>query len=115
MQTTPLVDLRGVTLTYPGAGAAVLDAVDLAVQPGEFVVLAGASGSGKSTLLGLLCGLVPHTTGGTVHGSGHVGGIDLAGAGPRELGTVCGYVGQEPERQVVMTTVRAELALGPEV
>jgi ABC-type sugar transport system ATPase subunit len=35
----------------------VLDALDLAVAEGEFVVLLGPSGSGKSTILKLICGI----------------------------------------------------------
>src|SRR2546430_16135552 len=37
-----------------GARVRVLAGVDLAVAPGEYVVITGASGSGKSTLLNLV-------------------------------------------------------------
>ncbi|MDQ8044184.1 MAG: ATP-binding cassette domain-containing protein [Solirubrobacteraceae bacterium] len=106
--------MAGLSVAYPD-GAAVLDDVSLDIAAGEFVVVAGASGSGKSTLLSVLCGLVPHTTGGVVRGTARVADLDLRTNGPREVGKVVGYVGQEPERQVVMTTPRAELALGPDL
>jgi putative ABC transport system ATP-binding protein len=41
----------------------VLDALDLDIQPGEFLALMGPSGSGKSTLLNLLAGLDQPTSG----------------------------------------------------
>jgi NitT/TauT family transport system ATP-binding protein len=40
-----------------------VDGVDLAVRPGELVVLVGPSGCGKSTILHMLGGFVPATTG----------------------------------------------------
>ncbi len=43
------VELRDVTITYPG-GHRALDHVDLTIEPGERVALIGASGSGKSTV-----------------------------------------------------------------
>ncbi len=61
----PLIRLRGVSKTYPGAGAAftALDAVDLEIGRGEFVAVVGPSGSGKSTLLNLLAGIDPPSRG----------------------------------------------------
>ena len=41
----------------------VLHGIDLAVEPGEFMVLVGPSGCGKSTLLRIVAGLVAHTEG----------------------------------------------------
>lgn len=85
--------------------------IDLRVEAGEFVVLAGLSGSGKSTLLRAGCGLVPHFFGGEAAGGLRVAGKDVREVGPAELATSVGYVAQEPESQVVSATVRAELEL----
>ena len=100
----------GVTYRYPGVDAAALDDVSFAVEPGELVLLAGASGSGKSTLLRAACGLVPHFHGGTFAGRVVCGGLDTREHGPAKLAAVAGTLFQDPETQVVMGTVRAELA-----
>lgn len=60
---TELVRLEQVSVTYPGRDEPALAAVDLSVDAGERIVLAGPSGSGKSTLLALIVGLVPPNTG----------------------------------------------------
>jgi energy-coupling factor transporter ATP-binding protein EcfA2 len=102
--------LTGVTYAYPDADAPALRDVTLVVEPGEFVVLAGGSGSGKSTLLGAAAGLVPHFHGGTFAGRLVCGGLDTREHGPAELAAVAGTLFQDPETQVVMATVRSELA-----
>src|SRR6201989_1043402 len=49
--------------TYPGTDAPAVDALDLRVADGEFMVLVGPSGSGKSTALRMLAGLEEVDTG----------------------------------------------------
>jgi energy-coupling factor transport system ATP-binding protein len=102
---------EALTYRYPGAARDALRDVDLRVGPGEFMVVAGRSGSGKSTLLRAACGLVPQFHGGQVEGELEVAGMDAGSHGPAELAEVVGLVAQEPETQVVSTTVRAEIEL----
>jgi energy-coupling factor transport system ATP-binding protein len=96
---------------YPEASRASLRDIALRIEPGTFTVLAGVSGSGKSTLLRAFSGLVPHFHGGEATGELSVGGLDVREHGPGDLAAVCGTVFQEPETQVVMSGVRAELEL----
>jgi len=101
----------GLGYRYPEAPQDALRRIDLRVEAGEFVVLAGRSGSGKSTLLRAGCGLVPHFHGGRIEGELEVAGMDVRSHGPAELAEVVGLVAQEPETQIVSTTVRAEIEL----
>ncbi len=103
--------LSDVTYTYPRSSRPALDCVSLVVNPGELVVIAGGSGSGKSTLLRVASGLVPHFFGGTMAGRAIVAEMDTRKHGPGELAAAVGTLFQDPETQVVMGTVRAELAL----
>jgi energy-coupling factor transport system ATP-binding protein len=107
----PLVIASRFGYRYPEAESPSLTDIDLTIEPGTFTVLAGVSGSGKSTLLRAFCGLVPHFHGGEATGSLTVGGLDVRDHGPGDLAAVCGTVFQEPETQVVMGGVRAELEL----
>jgi energy-coupling factor transport system ATP-binding protein len=102
--------LDGVTYTYPGAERPALRDVTVVVEPGEFVVLAGLSAGGKSTLLRAASGLVPHFHGGVFAGRAIVGGLDTREHGPAALAAVAGTLFQDPESQVVLGTVRHELA-----
>jgi len=63
---TPAIEATGLRKVYVGGDRVeieVLNAVDLAVYPGEMVAVVGASGAGKSTLLHLLGALDDPTSG----------------------------------------------------
>jgi energy-coupling factor transport system ATP-binding protein len=107
----PALAVEGLTYSYPRTATPALADVSLEVAPGEFVLLAGRSASGKSTLLRAACGLVPHFHGGEVEGRVTVAGLDAIEAGPGELAAAVGYVAQDPETQIVSTTVAAEIEL----
>jgi len=121
-RAVPALAIERLSYAYSGTGAGstagsgadaalVLRDVSLTLAPGEFAVLAGRSASGKTTLLRAACGLVPHFHGGEIEGVVEVAGIDALASGPGELAAAVGYVAQDPETQIVSTTVAAEIEL----
>jgi thiol reductant ABC exporter CydD subunit len=85
------VTLEEVSFSYPGRLGAVLDRVDLELEPGETVALVGPSGSGKSTLASLLLRLAEPTSGRI-----SVGGVDLAACDAAAWRTHVVWVPQHP-------------------
>ncbi|MFD7454146.1 ABC transporter ATP-binding protein [Kitasatospora sp. NPDC059827] len=109
-----MITFEQVSVRYADSAAPALAGVDLTVPEGELCLLVGPSGSGKSTLLGTVSGLVPHFTGGVLHGRVTVGGRDTREHRPRELADLVGTVGQDPAAHFVTDTVEDELAYGME-
>jgi putative ABC transport system ATP-binding protein len=62
---SPLIRLKQLTKTYPSAAGdlVALKAIDLTIQPGEFVAIRGKSGAGKTTLINMLTGVDRITSG----------------------------------------------------
>jgi energy-coupling factor transport system ATP-binding protein len=103
-----------VSYHYPDAMQPALADVSLEIDTGEFCLLAGLSGEGKSTLLRAACGLAPHFHGGRFAGRVTLAGLDTREHGPARLGELVGVLFQDPETQLVMNSVRAEIALALE-
>ena len=67
------------TRVYPGTEAPAVDALDLDIADGEFMVLVGPSGSGKTTALRMLAGLEEVDA-----GSVFIGDRDVTDVAPKE-------------------------------
>ena len=61
-----VVEVTGVTKTFPRGNVQALENIDLSLRPGEFVSLIGPSGCGKSTLLRIIGDLIEPSSGSVV-------------------------------------------------
>lgn len=111
---TATVLIDGLTFKYPAASIPAVRDESWSIPEGSFALVVGRSGSGKSTLLRAVNGLVPHFSGGSFGGEVLVGGIDTRHHGPRDLGSMVGFVFQDPESQLVTDWVDREIAFGLE-
>jgi energy-coupling factor transport system ATP-binding protein len=109
-----LISLEHVTFSYPHGTVPALADLDLHVNEGDFLLVAGPSGSGKSTLLRALPRLVPHHSGGTFAGRVTIGSTDITLTTPRDLGAQIGFVPQDPEAHATADRVEPELAFAME-
>ncbi|MGD0703876.1 MAG: ABC transporter ATP-binding protein [Trebonia sp.] len=101
------VQYEHVRFSYPGATEPVLRDVNLQVEPGETLVLAGATGSGKTTLLQLMPRLAD-TTGGRVL----IGGTDVRDIPLAEVRSLVGCAFEEAT--LFSASVRENVTFGAE-
>lgn len=109
----PVIQVSDLTYYFPQQERPALEGVNLAVFPGEFVLLTGPSGCGKSTLALSLNGIVPTVMGGRIKGRVMVNGTDTRRSTVYALGTQVGLVFQDPEAQLCNLMVEEEVAFGP--
>jgi peptide/nickel transport system permease protein len=95
--TGQLLDVRGLTVSYPGAE--VVRAVSFGVDRGEVLGLVGESGAGKTQAAFAVLGLLPSAAS-TTAGSIYFDGVDVLSLSrkhrARLLGRRIAYVPQEP-------------------
>jgi peptide/nickel transport system ATP-binding protein len=95
----PLLEIRNLSVRFPGQAEPAVRRISLTVRPGETLALVGESGSGKSVSLLAATGLVPR--GAVIGGEVLFGGRDLLTLSPGEMralrGARIGYVFQDPQ------------------
>jgi cobalt/nickel transport system ATP-binding protein len=105
--TPPAVALRGLSYIYPD-GTPVLTDVTLTIAPGERVAILGPNGAGKTTLALQLNGMLEGATGEVA-----IHGTPLNAKTRRDIRRRVGLVFQDPDDQLFLPTVRADVAFGP--
>ncbi len=96
-----LLEFKNLDFRYAGSETNVLANINLSIEDGEIVLITGASGSGKTTLL-------KHMVSSMMPCGQRKGEINIAD------GLFVGYVGQNPDDQIVTDKVWHELAFGLE-
>ena len=84
--------------------------LSLRIDEGEFVILMGPSGCGKTTLCYTIMGIIPRVIKAEVKGSVRVFDLDPLNASPTDLAKYVTIVFQNPEMQLVTTSVYEEVA-----
>ena len=115
------MSLEHVSFRYPETDLPVLIDINLSIDQGEVIGVAGPTGAGKTTLCLAMMGLIPHVTGGELSGRAVLDGRDTSSAPLGDLlspndagGAMVAMTFQDPESQIIGMTVEEELAFGLE-
>ncbi len=112
LKTEIIIETRALCYSYAGAEEVppAVAGIDLKVSRGEYLALLGVNGSGKTTLLKLLNALLIPSQGEVL-----VKGISTVEAERVQLvRQACGMIFQNPDNQIVATTVEEDIAFGLE-
>jgi len=110
----PIALLEQVSYMYPRSKEPVLRDVSLSIHRGEFLGLIGPTGAGKTTLCLTLNGIVPQFYQGRFFGRLTVAGLDSLENPTGTLAQHVGMVFQDPETQLIATSVENEIAFALE-
>jgi energy-coupling factor transport system ATP-binding protein len=105
-----MIELKNVSYIYPHTTQTALRHLSFSLQKGRCVMVTGPSGSGKTTLCLAAAGILHHEYGGKKEGHVVVDGKDVASfSGLSELARQIGIVFDDPEAQMIFTTVEEEI------
>ena len=110
----PIIEFKDYTFQYRSQKEPTLFDINLAVYPGEKVLIVGPSGSGKSTLAHCINGMVPFSFPGKSSGSLSVNGKDPAKTGIFGMSKSVGTVLQDTDGQFIGLTVAEDVAFALE-
>jgi len=100
----PVVCVRGLRVTFPGASEPALELDEFDMRTGERIALQGPNGCGKTTLLSVLAGFTSYA------GEVRVFGFEPRGRARRHVWARLGVLFENPDDQFLFPTVREDLA-----
>lgn len=106
----PIIEFKKYSFKYNSQVEPTLRDIDLAVYPGEKILIIGPSGSGKSTLANCINGLVPFSYAGESTGELYIGGKEPKDLGIFGLSKMVGTVLQDTDGQFIGLTVAEDIA-----
>ena len=110
----PIIEFQNFSFKYRSQKEPTLKDINLAIYPGEKVLIVGPSGSGKSTLAHCINGLVPFSYAGDITGTYRIKGEDPAKRGIFGLSKSVGTVLQDTDGQFIGLTVAEDIAFALE-
>lgn len=111
---TSLIQFRDFSFQYDSQQEPTLHHINLTIEQGEKVLLAGPSGSGKSTLGKCLNGLIPNLDKGTITGQCLIDGKDISQTGLFDLSFTTSTILQDTDAQFIGLTVGEDIAFSLE-
>ena len=110
--TDTIINVSSLSFGYAGSDVLVLEDITFDIKKGEVALIIGASGSGKTTLLKMLDkSMIPE---GRLSGKAEYYGRQISSLSQAEAAVKIGYVGQNPDNQIVAAIVEEDVAFGPE-
>ncbi len=105
-----MIELTNVSYTYPRTVQPALHRISLSLKKGQCILVTGPSGAGKTTLCLAASGILHHEYGGKKEGSIIIGRKDVTGyTSLSDLAQNVGVVFDDPEAQMIFTTVEEEI------
>ncbi len=105
-----MIELRNVSYTYPHTVQPALHRITLTLPKGRCIMVTGPSGAGKTSLCLAASGILHHEFGGKKEGTVIVGNKDVAEyKSLSDLAQNVGVVFDDPEAQMIFTTVEEEI------
>jgi len=102
-----IVNFKNVSFKFNN-GPTILENANLNIQSGEWVAVVGENGTGKSTVMKLVCGLLKPN-----QGVIETAGVNTSTSKIEEVLPHVGYLFQNPDNQLFMSTVEDEIGFGP--
>lgn len=109
-----IVEITNLSYAYPKNPKLVLNNINLTIREGERVGLIGATGAGKTTLCLAINGVVPNFFLGDFYGSVKICGNDTVDCPLAKLAGYISCVFQDPETQIITSSVEDEIAFALE-